>query len=148
MSFRAATWVGLVLWAIVSPAAAHGYRFGPLEIVHPVVMVPSAHSDCSCAHMTITNHGSSTEYFLGASIAAASRTHLIEIDTRSGGVTMPVRAAIPPGGTLDLTRHSGCLFMSGITQTLEADVGTVQGQLMFETQGTVDIEFMIAPASH
>lgn len=127
---------------------AHGYKFGPLEIVHPVVMVPNAHSDCSCAHMSITNHGTHTEYFLGASIAAASRTHLIKIDSRGGGVTMPVRVAIPPGGTLDLTRHQGCLFMSGITQALEADVGTVQGQLMFETEGKVDIEFMIAPASH
>ena len=50
----------------VNAALAHGYHAGPLEITHPAIMVPSPQSDCSCAHVKIINHGSQTEYFLGA----------------------------------------------------------------------------------
>ena len=129
-------------------ALAHGYHAGPLEITHPAIMVPSGKSDCSCAHVKIVNHGKQSEFFLGAVISAASRTHLIKIAAGGGGLRMPLRVEIPPGATLDLTRHAWCLFMSGITTTLEADMGAIPGQLLFEHQGSVDIEFMIDPANH
>lgn len=145
MRFAIAT---IILVASGSVALAHGYRVGTLEITHPSIMVPSEKSDCSCAHVKITNHGAKTEYFLGAEISAASRTHLIEVDTRGHGLKMPMRVEIPPGQTLDLSRHAWCLFMSGITMSLEADMGAVPGQLLFEHQGKVDIEFMIDPANH
>ncbi len=138
----------LMLMATGNAALAHGYRVGDLEITHPAVMVPSEKSDCSCAHVRITNHGTTTEYFLGASIAAASRTHLIEISTTGDGLRTPMRVAIPPGATLDLSRHQWCLFMSGITMHLEADMGAVPGQLLFERRGAVDIEFMIDSSGH
>ena len=131
-----------------SAALAHSYHVGDLEIVHPAVMVPSAKSDCSCAHVKIVNHGARTEYFLGAIISAASRTHLVKISTGGHGLTMPMRVEIPPGKTPDLSRHEWCLFISGITQTLEADMGVVPGQLLFENQGAVPIEFMIDEANH
>ena len=129
-------------------AQAHGYRFGDLEITHPAIMVPAVHSDCSCAHVKIFNHGSQAEYFLGATISAASRTHLEQISTDGHGLAMPMRVEIPAGQSLDLTRHAWCLFMSGITTSLEADMGVIPGQLIFENQGTVDIEFMIDAAGH
>lgn len=129
-------------------ALAHSYKAGPLEITHPAIMVPSPKSDCSCAHVKITNHGSQTEYFLGAAISAASRTHLIEISDKGHGIETPMRVEIPPGGTLDLTRHAWCLFMSGITTSLEADMGAIPGQLLFEHQGAVGIQFMIDAADH
>lgn len=136
------------LIAASSGAGAHGYKAGPLEITHPSIMVPSEKSDCSCAHVKIVNHGTRTEYFLGAVISAASRTHLIEISTTGHGLEMPIRVEIPPGQALDLSRHAWCLFMSGIKTSLEADMGVVPGQLLFQHQGTVDIEFMIDPANH
>ncbi len=138
----------LVLMATSGGALAHGYRLGNLEIVHPSIMVPSATSDCSCAHVKITNHGKTAEYFLGAKIAAAARTHLIQISTTGQGLTTPMRVAIPAGATLDLARNQWCLFMSGITTHLEADMGSVAGQLLFERQGPVDIEFMIDDSGH
>ncbi len=144
---RAVTVFAFMLLA-AGDALAHGYHAGPLEITHPSIMVPSEKSDCSCAHVKIINHGKQTEYFLGAVIAAASRTHLIAISTDGHGLEMPRRVEIPPGKTLDLTRHQWCLFMSGITTSLEADMGAISGQLLFEHQGRVDIEFMIDPANH
>jgi copper(I)-binding protein len=138
----------LLLLVAGTAAQAHGYRVGDLEITHPAIMVPSAHSDCSCAHVKIINHGSRPEYFLGARISAASRTHLVRISTDGRGLAMPMRVEIPAGKSLDLTRHEWCLFMSGITATLEADMGAIPGQLMFENQGAVEIEFMIDAAGH
>lgn len=129
------------------PALAHGYRFGDLEIVHPAVMVPSGQTDCSCAHVKIVNHGTATEYLLGASIAAAQHTYLVSFTTGQG-LAMPLRLAIAPGATLDLSRHQGCLFMSGITTALEADMGVIPGKLLFERQGPTDIDFMIDAAGH
>ena len=117
----------LVLMFSASSALAHGYRAGPLEITHPAIMVP---------------------YFLGAVISAAHRTHLIEITAGGHGLATPMRVEIPPGKTLDLSRHRWCLFMSGITKPLEADMGAVAGQLLFERQGVVDIEFMIDASPH
>ena len=138
----------LVLMLSASSSLAHDYRAGSLEITHPAIMVPSPRSDCSCAHVKIVNHGSEPEYFLGAVISAASRTHLIEIASGGRGLATPMRVEILSGQTLDLSRHQWCLFMSGITMPLEADFGAVAGQLLFERQGAVDIEFMIDAAHH
>ncbi len=124
-------------------ALAHSYKFGDLEITHPTIMVPSAKSDCSCAHVKIVNHGAAPEYFLGAVISAAARTHLIEVSAQGDGFQTPMRVEIPPGGTLDLSHRHWCLFMSGITGTLEADMGAVTGQLLFEKAGQIPVEFMI-----
>jgi periplasmic copper chaperone A len=124
-------------------AMAHGYLVGQIEITHPAIMVPSANSDCSCAHVRIINHGTSPEYFLGAVISAAARTHLIEISAGGKGIVTPARVEIPPGQTLDLSRHEWCLFMSGISTRLEADMGAIAGHLLFEKAGAISIEFMI-----
>ena len=134
---------GLVITLSINAALAHGYHAGSLEIVHPAIMVPSPRSDCSCAHVKIINHGARSEYFLGATISAANRTHLIEISAKGNGIETPMRVEIPPGTALDLSRHHWCLFMSGITTALEADMGAITGQLLFEHQGKVEIEFMI-----
>ena len=138
----------MMLIAGSSATLAHGYRIGDLEILHPAIMVPSPQSDCSCAHVKIINHGSRSEYFLGADIVAASRTHLLSISTSGHGLTMPMRVEIPAGGTLDLTRHAWCLFMSGINMAFEADMGAIPGQLLFQNHGPVGIEFMIDAARH
>ena len=73
---RPAIAIALML-LVTSVAQAHSYRIGNLEIVHPAIMVPQAKSDCTCAHMKIINHGSETEYFLGADIAIARSTILL-----------------------------------------------------------------------
>lgn len=138
----------LVLMLSASNSLAHGYRAGPLEITHPAIMVPTPQSDCSCAHVKIVNHGSQPEYFLGAVISAANRTHLIAFPANGHGLATPMRVEILSGQTLDLSHQHWCLFMSGITTPLEADFGAVAGQLLFERQGAVDIEFMIDAAHH
>jgi copper(I)-binding protein len=140
---KIATISAILLLLSTHGAMAHGYHAGNLEIIHPAIMVPSANSDCSCAHVKIINHGTEPEYFLGAKISAAARTDLIGISTGGGGIETPMRVEIPAGHTLDLSRHHWCLFMSGINTSLEADMGAINGQLLFEKAGAIEIEFMI-----
>lgn len=132
-----------ILLMAPTAALAHGYRIGDLEIIHPVIMAPSAHADCSCAHVKIINHGNRPEYFLGARISVAERTHLVSMSSQGQGLSMPSRVEIGPGETLALGRQNWCLFMSGITASLEADMGAVAGELVFEHHGPLAIEFMI-----
>ena len=144
---RTAISIALVLFA-VSAAQAHSYHIGNLEIVHPAIMVPQANSDCTCAHVTIVNHGSETEYFLGADIEVASNTKLLRIASRDQDISAPSAVEIAPGATLDLHRHEWCLFLSNISKSLEADVGAYPARLMFRHAGTINIEFLVDAPHH
>jgi len=144
---RTAITIALVLFA-VSAAQAHSYRIGNLEILHPAIMVPQANSDCTCAHVTITNHGTETEYFLGADIAIARNTRLLHVASDHHDISAPSTVAIAPGATLDLHRHEWCLFLSNISKSLEADVGAYPARLMFRQAGTIDIEFLVDAPHH
>ncbi len=106
-------------------------------------MVPEANSDCTCAHVTIINHGSNPEYFLGANIALASTTRLLHVPGHDRDITAPATVEILPGATLDLHRHEWCLFLSNVPKGLEGDIGVYPARLMFRHAGTIDIEFMV-----
>ena len=139
---RSAFSIALVLLA-AGAAQAHSYRVGNLEILHPAIMVPRANSDCTCAHVTITNHGTETEYFLGADIEVASNTKLLRVAGHDHDFSALSEVAIAPGATLDLHRHEWCLFLSNISKSLEADMGAYPARLMFRRAGTIAIEFMV-----
>ena len=127
-------------------ALAHGYHIGNLEIVHPAIMMPQVISNCTCAHVTIINHGSGTEYFLGADIPIASSTRLLYVANHNHDISAPAAVPIAPGATLDLHRHEWCLFLSNIHTGLEADMGMYPARLMFQHAGTIDVEFMVDAA--
>jgi periplasmic copper chaperone A len=143
------TTISIALMLLAAGAAqAHSYRIGNLEIVHPAIMVPQANSDCTCAHVTITNHGSETEYFLGADIAVARNTRLLRVASHEHDISAPSEVAIAPGATLDLHRHEWCLFLSDISKSLEADMGEYPARLIFRNAGAIDVEFMVDAPHH
>jgi copper(I)-binding protein len=147
LSMRTKLAIALMLF-VASAAQAHSYRIGNLEIVHPTIMVPQANSDCTCAHVTIINHGAEIEFFLGADIAIARDTRLLHVASPETDISAPSEVAIAPGATLDLHRHKWCLFLSNIPKSLEADVGAYPARLMFRHAGTIDIEFMVDAPHH
>ena len=102
---RTAVFLALMLCGACA-AEAHSYRIGNLEIVHPAIMVPEANSDCTCAHVTITNHGSEPEYFLGADVSIARETRLLHVADHSHGISAPATVEIAPGATLDLQPYT------------------------------------------
>jgi copper(I)-binding protein len=144
---RTAISISLILFGACA-AQAHSYRVGHLEILHPAIMVPQANSDCTCAHVTIINHGSETEYFIGADIEVASNTRLLRVASHDHDFSALSEVAIAPGATLDLHRHEWCLFLSNISKSLEADMGEYPARLMFRNAGTINIEFMVDAPHH
>jgi copper(I)-binding protein len=139
---RTAVSIALMLF-VAGAAQAHSYRIGNLEIVHPAIMVPEVNSDCTCAHVTIINHGSESEFFLGADIKAAGNTRLLRVASHGKDFNALSEVEIAPGATLDLHRHEWCLFLSNVSKGLESDVGAYPARLMFRRAGTIDIEFMV-----
>jgi copper(I)-binding protein len=141
--------ISIVLMLLAAGAAqGHSYRIGNLEILHPAIMVPQANSDCTCAHVTIINHGPATEYFLGADIEVASNTKLLRVAGHDHDFSALSEVAIAPGATLDLHRREWCLFLSNISKSLEADMGEYPARLMFRHAGAIAIEFMIDAPHH
>jgi copper(I)-binding protein len=126
-----------------SQALAHGYRFGDPEILHPAITAPVARAGCTCAHVKIVNHGNQTECLLGARINVAGHTALMQFADFGRETNLQTRVVIAPGGTLDLHRHSWCLFLSGLKSSFEADMGAYSGNLRFERAGKLEIEFMV-----
>ena len=144
---RTALSIAFLLFGAIA-AQAHSYRVGNLEIVHPTIMVPPVNSDCTCAHVTITNHGPETEYFLGADVAIARNTRLLHVANRDYDISAPLSVAIAPGATLNLHRPEWCLFLSDVPKGLEADVGTYSARLMFLHAGAIEIEFLVDAPHH
>jgi periplasmic copper chaperone A len=132
-----------MLFLAASEGRAHTYRIGDLEIAHPAIMAPQGNPECACAHVTIINHGSETEYFLGADIAIARSTRLIRVAGDGRAISAPSAVPIAAGVTLDLHRREWCLFLNGIAGGLEADIGAYPARLMFRHAGAIDIEFMV-----
>ncbi len=133
--------VSLLLGVIQAPA--HTLRVGNLEIVHPAITVPRLHSGSTCAHMKIVNQGVQTEYLLGARVGMTNSAAFMQLLELGGEAILRKRVAISPGETLDLSKPSWCLFLTGIKVALEPDAGVYPGTLLFERAGTVEIEFMI-----
>jgi hypothetical protein len=142
MTRRATIAAYLLLGSIAEPATAHGYKFGPIEVLHPSIVETAAGDTSSCAHLLIRNTGPMTEYFLGARIESAADMRLMRVEADGHLVPAPARIVIPPGGIIDL-HHDWCLLATGLSHRLEADVGMEKGALLFETAGLIEIEFMI-----
>ena len=138
----------IVSLLLAAEADARGYHVGNLEIVHPAIMVPQANSDCTCAHVTIINHGTETEYFLGADIAIAHSTRLLHVLSQDHDISAPKAVSIAPGATLDLHRHEWCLLLSNVPKGLEPDMGAYPARLLFQHAGTIEVEFLVDAAHH
>jgi hypothetical protein len=68
---------------------------------------------------------------------------IIPFPELGGEAILRKRVAIPPGETLELRKPSWCLFLTGITISLEPDAGVYPGTLLCERASTVEIKFMI-----
>ena len=126
-----------------TPALRHFCRIANLEIVHPAPIVPQSSSDCTCADVTIINHGSEAEYFLGADIAIVGSTKLLRVVGHDHDISAPSVVPITSGSTYDLHRNPQCMLLNTVTQSVEADVGAYPARPRFRHSKTIDVEFMV-----
>jgi len=129
-------------------AAAHEYKVGELEIVHPWARATLKGSDVADGFMKIINHGSTPDRLIAVNVefAKAGQIH----DMKMEGDVMKMQELtggleIPAGATVELKPKSLHVMFMGVNQELTPDT-VVDGELTFEKAGKVKIEFMIEPA--
>ena len=132
----------------LSPAQAHEYKIGNLEIVHPWARAQLKGSDVADGFVKIINHGSTPDRLLAVKVefAKAAQIHDMKMD----GSTMQMielkdGVAIPAGATVELKPKAMHVMFMGVTEDLVPDQ-LIEGELTFEKAGKIKVEFMIEPA--
>jgi len=137
----------LVLLAVLlaTPALAHDYKLGALEITHPWARATPPSAPAGGGFVKITNTGTTPDRLISASspVAELVQVHEMKMD----GNVMRMRALekgleIPAGGSVTLAPGGFHLMMMGLKGPLKQ--GTpVLVTLVFEKAGKIDVELTV-----
>ncbi|MBI4275869.1 MAG: copper chaperone PCu(A)C, partial [Rhizobiales bacterium] len=107
---------------IVSNAAAHEYKFGNLEIVHPWVRATPKGASVAGGYLKITNKGPVPDRLIGGSAAFAGRLQLHEMKMSADVMQMrPLKDGleIKPGETVEFKPGSFHIMFFDLKQPLQ-----------------------------
>lgn len=129
--------------AVLSPAFAHDYKIGTLEVGHPWTRASSG--KVAGGFLTITNRGPQPDRLVGGSFENADKVEIHE-STMEGNVAKMRAAAggieIKPGETVELKPGSFHIMFMGLTQPVK-DGEKIKGTLVFEKAGTLAVEYTV-----
>lgn len=134
-----------ILALLVSPASAHDYKIGSLEIDHPWTRATPPSARTGGGYMTITNKGTAPDRLIAARSGASAKVEIHEM--KMDGTVMRMRELengleIPPGATVALKPGGYHIMFMELKAPLEKG-GKVPVTLVFEKAGSVDVEFPI-----
>lgn len=109
---------GLAVAAAPSPAAAHGYRLGPLSIGHLWAPPPGPGDDGVPVYGAILNTGDRPARLVAVQTPAADRARFRLL--RDGEPTWSDAIAFPPGRPLAMAAWRQHLWLSGLRRPLAA----------------------------
>jgi hypothetical protein len=130
---------------IVTPASAHEYKAGSIEIKHPWARATPKGSEVAGGYMTLINTGSEPDRLIGGSNAVAGKFEIHEMSMDGGVMKMrmlPKGLEIKPGQTVEFKPGSYHLMFVGLKQPFERGK-RVKGTLQFEKAGTVEVEYAV-----
>lgn len=142
--------------AFVSPAAAHDFTAGTIEIGHPWSRPTPPSAPVASGYMTLNNTGPETDRLTAISSPVAERAEIHRSIIENGVASMrPVEnLAIEPGATVDFQADKLHVMFIGPDRQLK-DGERFPATLVFEKAGSVDVEFVVqrraaeeAPADH
>jgi periplasmic copper chaperone A len=145
MLFRHA--IVAIALAVASPALAHEYTIGTLEIIHPNIPAAIGNAPTAAGFMQITNTGSEPDALISATADFAGRTEVHESSVDASGVatmTHIERLEILPGETVTL-EHGGFHVMFMDVKEPPAEGMMVPVTLTFEKAGSIAVEFKVEP---
>lgn len=135
----------VVAAALALPAAAHEYKLGGLEIIHPWARASAGDAKNGAAYLDVVNKGGETDRLIAASTPAADRAELHQHVSENGIMKMrPVEAIeIAPGQHIVLQPGGFHIMLMGLAAPL------VEGEsfpltLTFEKAGNVEVSVTIA----
>ena len=130
---------------LVSPAFAHGFKGGDLEIGHPFIPTPPAVAMTAGGYLKITNTGTAEDTLIGVESAVAEKTEVHTTEMDADGVARMIHVpslTVPAGETLAFERGGYHIMFMGLKQELK-EGELVPGTLIFEKAGRIDVEFSI-----
>jgi copper(I)-binding protein len=139
----------LVLGICVLPtaASAHDYRIGSLHIDHPWAIATPNGAKVGAGYLKITNDGTEPDRLVAITSPAARKVTL-HGSVKEGDV-VKMRALekgieIKPGETVELKPDGSHIMFEGLRAPLR-EAGRVQGTLVFEKAGSIDVDYTIEP---
>ncbi len=143
---RALALLAAMIAAWATPAAAHEYKLGDLEIAHPWSRAIPAGAKVAAGYMVITNHGTTPDRLVSitADIAGAASVHEMAIDA-DGVMTMrPIvnGVEIPAGGQIALKPGAYHIMFLDLKQAPRKGI-KFKGTLTFAKAGSIDVEFAV-----
>ncbi len=135
-------------FAVASPASAHEFKAGSIEIKHPWSRATPKGSEVAGGFMKLINTGTEPDRLIGGSTVNAGKFEIHESAMEGGIMKMrplPNGIEIKPGETVELKPGSYHLMFVGLKEPFEKGK-MVKGTLQFEKAGKVDVEYAIEAA--
>ena len=134
-----------VLALVMSPAFAHGYKVGSLDIQHPWSRATPKGATVAGGYLKITNTGTAPDRLVGGTNENSETCEIHEMKMEGDVMKMrplPNGIEIKPGQTVEFTPGSNHLMFVGLKQPFEKGK-RVKGTLQFEKAGKVDVEYVV-----
>ncbi len=130
-----------VLALLASPATAHDYKVGTLEIGHPWTRATPATAQAGGGFLTIVNKGTTPDRLIAARSTASDKVEIHEM--KMDGNVMRMRELekgleIPAGATVTLKPGGYHVMFMGLKAPFAKDA-KVPLTLVFEKAGSLDI---------
>jgi periplasmic copper chaperone A len=137
----------LALLLVASPAIAHDYKLGALQIGQPWARATPPTAPSGGGFLSITNTGTTPDRLISAKSPAADMVQVHEM--KMDGNVMRMREVekgleIAPGATVTLAPGGLHLMMMGLKAPFKKDE-KVPVTLVFEKAGSIDIELAVMP---
>ena len=139
----------LVLGICIFPgaASAHDYRIGSIHIDHPWAIATPNGAKVGAGYLKITNEGTQPDRLVALTSPAARKVTL-HGSVKEGDVikmrTLEKGIEIKPGETVELKPEGTHIMFEGLRAPL-LEAGRVQGTLVFEKAGSIDVDYAIEP---
>ena len=145
MSVRSRVLALLALLLMASPAFAHDYKLGALEIGHPWARATPPTAPTGGGYLSVKNTGTEPDRLMSVSSPAAETVKVHEM--KMDGNVMRMRALegpleIKPGETVTLAPGGMHMMMMGLKAPFKQGE-RVPLTLVFEKAGKIDVEMVI-----
>ncbi|MGK9235077.1 copper chaperone PCu(A)C [Inquilinus limosus] len=131
----------------IGAAAAHEFKSGPIEVVHPWARATPPAAKVGGGYAEIRNDGSEPDRLVSVTAEIAGRVEIHEMGMKDGVMTMrPVEGglAVPADGSAALAPGGYHLMFLELKRPLKAGE-SFAGTMTFEKAGTVDVSFDVEP---
>jgi uncharacterized protein YcnI len=128
-------------------ASAKTFKVGSLVVESPWARATPAGASVAGAYLKITNTGGQPDRLIGGSMPGASEVEVHEMTMTDNVMKMRRLQAgleIKPGQSVELKPGGYHLMVTGLKEPLK-EGQTVKGTLVFESAGTIEVEYRVAP---